>query len=192
MSPDSTFVSDWMRPTEHVEKIKTTPKPCPSTPRYFIKAEKCWPYFCRMYGTCPPWECTRGAIELWKTSKLIHAPLIIDSQHSGRAACDPSDGTHSWCPLPLTRVLTRYGALRMCRSVSRTIEHRKLPESHPPPPSLGYSVFAVRALASTCHVKRLAYFGSHQALHQNEIRRVWLVPVSEVYALSMWVGCVDL
>lgn len=100
MSPDSTFVSDWMRQTEHVESIKTIPKPCPSTPRYLIKAEKCWPYFCRTYGTCPPCECTGGAIELWKTSKLIHAPLIIDSQHSGTAACDPSDGTHSWCPLP--------------------------------------------------------------------------------------------
>lgn len=123
MSPDSTFVSDWMRPTEHVENIKTLPKPCPSTPRYLINAEKCWPYFCRTYGTCPPWECTRGAIELWKTSKLIHAPLIIDSQHSGTAAWDPSDGTHSWCPLPLARVLTRYRALRMCRSVSRIIKH---------------------------------------------------------------------
>lgn len=44
--------------------------------------------------------------------------------------------------------------------------------SSPKASSPGHSVFAVTALTSTCHIKGLAYFGSHRTLHQNEISRV--------------------
>lgn len=121
---------------------------------------------------------TGAATELWKTSKLIHAPLVIKSRHS--RTCHVTFWlwwTHLWCPPTLASSRRIWSA----QNVPKRIQNNQTPEAAWKPLSPGYGMFAVRALASSCHIKRLAYFGSHQALHQKEISRVWLVPVSEVY-----------
>lgn len=69
---------------------------------------------------------TGGATELWKTSKLIHAPLIIKSQHSRTFHLSFwLRWTHSWCAFSL--VGSRQ--IRRAENVPKGIQNNQTPEA---------------------------------------------------------------